>query len=130
MISFAYCILYVSDVSASLCFFEKVFDCTIKFITPDNSYGELLTGATTLAFASNTLAVSNLKNGFTKPNLANKPQAFEIAFTTDNVQRLFKKAIKHGAIAEAPPVLKPHGQMVSYVRDLNGFLIEICSPVH
>ncbi|MFO0110274.1 MAG: VOC family protein, partial [Alphaproteobacteria bacterium] len=27
------------------------------------------------------------------------------------------------------PEQKPWGQTVAYVRDLNGFLVEICSPV-
>jgi hypothetical protein len=28
-----------------------------------------------------------------------------------------------------PPTVKPWGQTVSYVRDLDGFLVEICSPM-
>ena len=33
------------------------------------------------------------------------------------------------AIALAKPKKKPWGQMVSYVRDLNGVIVELCSPV-
>jgi len=28
-----------------------------------------------------------------------------------------------------PPVAKPWGQVVSYVRDVNGFLVELCTAV-
>jgi hypothetical protein len=27
------------------------------------------------------------------------------------------------------PKIKPWGQVVAYVRDLDGFLIEVCSPM-
>jgi uncharacterized glyoxalase superfamily protein PhnB len=38
-------------------------------------------------------------------------------------------AISAGASAVKPPVEKPWGQTVGYVRDLNGCLVEICSPI-
>ncbi|MEM6437045.1 MAG: hypothetical protein AAF773_24805 [Cyanobacteria bacterium P01_D01_bin.115] len=34
-----------------------------------------------------------------------------------------------GAVAVKVPTAKPWGQVVGYVRDLNGCLIEIASPV-
>jgi len=48
---------------------------------------------------------------------------------TDDPAAAYKKAVAAGAVAVKPPVLKPWGQTVAYVRDLNGCLIEICSPV-
>jgi lactoylglutathione lyase len=65
MIKFAYTILYVQDVTQSVEFYEKAFGLVRKFVTPDNDYGELLVGETTLSFASTLLAKSNLSNGFT-----------------------------------------------------------------
>lgn len=129
MIKFAYTILYVEDVTTSINFYENAFEFKRKFITPDNSYGELLTGNTTLSFASITLAKTNLKDGFIESNLQNKPFAQEIGFTTENVEHVYQNALKAGAIAEAAPTLKPHGQTVAYVRDLDGFLVEICTPM-
>jgi lactoylglutathione lyase len=49
MIKFAYTILYVKDVDKTINFYEKAFGFARKFITPDNSYGELLVGETTLS---------------------------------------------------------------------------------
>lgn len=129
MIQFAYTILYVQDVTRSITFYEQAFGCTRKFITPDNAYGELITGATTLSFASIDLAKSNLKDGFIESSNANKPFAIEIGFTTDDVAATYTQAIKAGAMAEAEATLKPHGQTVAYVRDPDGFLVEICSPM-
>ena len=129
MIQFAYTILYVPDVTRSAQFYSRAFGFEIKFIAPGNSYAELLTGNTTLSFASTTLARMNLKDGFIESTPANKPFAIETGFTTDNVEAAYNKAIEEGAMAEAAPVQKPHGQTVAYVRDPDGFLIEICTPM-
>ena len=51
MSHFAYTILYVRDVAATIEFYENAFGFKRKFISPDGEYGELLTGATTLSFA-------------------------------------------------------------------------------
>jgi len=129
MIKFAYTILYVEDVVKTINFYEQAFGLTKKFITPDNSYGEVISGETTLSFASKALALSNLKEGFTESNINDKPFGLEIGFTTDDVQGAIKQAIESGAKLYAEPKEKPWGQVVSYVRDLDGFLIEICTPV-
>lgn len=100
-----------------------------KFITPDGSYGELITGATTLLFAQTQLAASNLTSGFDPSSLLKKPPAMEIAFLTHDVEAAYARALLAGTVAEAPAVYKPHGQTVAYVRDPNGFLIDICTPM-
>lgn len=130
MIKFAYTILYVQDVEKTLNFYEKAFGFAKKFITPDNSYGELLVGSeTTLSFASVTLANSNFKDGFTESSLSNKPFGIEIGFTTDNVEETLQSVINAGGTILENPKTKPWGQVVAYVRDLDGFLIEICTPM-
>ncbi len=129
MIKYSYTILYVQDVAKSIDFYERAFAFKRKFIAPDNSYGELITGHTTLSFASVALAKSNLKAGFIESSNRNKPFAIEIGFATNNVEHVYDKAIREGAVAEAPAKLKPQGQTVAYVRDLDGFLIEICTPI-
>jgi lactoylglutathione lyase len=129
MIKFAYTILYVQDVAKTLEFYEKAFGFVRKFITPDNSYGELITGETTLSFASVILAKSNLKDGFQEGSLNTQPFGIEIGFTTDNVEKTLKAAEGAGATIIEQPKTKPWGQVVAYARDLDGFLIEICTPM-
>ncbi|MBO6211528.1 VOC family protein [Algoriella sp.] len=129
MIKFAYTILYVKDVTKTVEFYEKAFGFTRKFITPENDYAELLVGETTLSFASITLAQSNLKDGFIESNLSNKPFGIEIGFTTDNVEETITTAINAGAELVEKPKTKPWGQTVAYIRDLDGFLIELCTPI-
>lgn len=129
MVKFAYTILYVNDVEKAISFYEKAFGFNRKFVTPDNDYGELLVGETTLSFASFTLANSNLEDGFVESNLNNKPFGIEIGFTTENVEETLKNAVNAGATIVANPKTKPWGQVVAYVRDLDGFLVEICTAM-
>ena len=47
----------------------------------------------------------------------------------DDIEADFKKAIDSGAIEFEPLIEKPWGQKVGYLRDNNGFLIEVCTPM-
>ncbi|TDP00633.1 VOC family protein [Flavobacterium sp. 245] len=129
MVKFGYTILYVNDVEKAIEFYENAFGFSRKFITPDNDYGELSTGETTLSFASKNLASQNLSDGFIESNLENKPFAIEIGFITEDVGELLQKATSFGAVLVTEPTKKPWGQVVAYVRDPEGFLIEICTPM-
>ena len=108
-------------------FYEKAFGLKRRFIH-ESGYGELETGDTKLAFANLELAKSNGVKFQSLPVDGAAP-AFEIAFVTEDVEGAFKKAVSEGAVEVKKPIKKPWGQLVGYVRDLNGFLIEICSPV-
>ena len=98
-------------------------------MSPDSDYGELISGQTTIAFASNDLGDSNFKNGFKKLESNDKPFGIEMAFSTENIEADFENAIKAGATEYEPIKEKPWGQKVGYLRDINGFLIEICTPM-
>lgn len=129
MIKFAYTILYVQDVAKTVAFYEAAFGLARKFVAPDNDYGELLVGETTLSFASLALAQSNLTEGFIESSPNGKPFGIEIGFTTQNVEETLANAEKAGAVVVEKPKTKPWGQTVAYLRDLDGFLIEICTPM-
>src|ERR1700741_478357 len=124
MITFAYTILYVNDVKKSLKFYDKAFGFKTKFIAPGDSYGETLSGATTLSFAQKKLAKSNLSKGFIESSLKKKPFGIEIGVTTSDVEATLKQAVKAGAKLVEKAKTKPWGQVVAYVRDIDGFLIE------
>ncbi len=126
---FGYVILYVENVAETIDFYEKAFDFKRKFISPESDYGEIISGETTISFASIELGLSNFKNGFQKVTAIDKPFGVELAFTTDNIEIDFKKAITAGAFEFQAIKEKPWGQKVGYLRDNNGFLIEICTPV-
>ncbi|WP_028217490.1 VOC family protein [Paraburkholderia oxyphila] len=123
-----YTIVYVSDVVASLAFFEKAFGLKARFVL-ESGYGELETGQTTFAFASHELGSSNLPTGYEAADASDKPLGIEIAFVTESVVAAHARAVSAGARSIKEPLLKPWGQMVSYVRCPDGTLVELCSPV-
>jgi len=123
-----YVIVYVADVPATLAFYEHAFGLTRRFLHESNTYGEMATGGTALAFAAEALIE---QNGIAaRPNRQNdQPAGAEIGLVTDDVATAYRNAVSAGAIAYKEPAVKPWGQTIGYVRDNNGFLVEICSPI-
>ncbi|MCF7763568.1 MAG: VOC family protein [Verrucomicrobia bacterium] len=130
-VSLGYVILYVKDVSASLAFYENAFGLPRRFFTDDigKAYGELETGATRLAFASLELAKTHLKQEVLAASPDEAPLGVEIALVTPDVAGLYARAVKAGATAVSEPAAKPWGQTVAYLRDKDGFLVELCTPL-
>ncbi len=129
MVKFGYTINYVSDVDVTLSFFEKTFEIKRRFITDENDYGELGTGETTLAFASQELGLSNFSGGYISSTESDKPLGIEIVLVTDDVSGTHQRALQNGAIELKSPETKTWGQIVSYVRCPSGILIELCTPI-
>jgi catechol 2,3-dioxygenase-like lactoylglutathione lyase family enzyme len=123
-----YTILYVKDVPRSVAFYEDAFGLSRRFVHEAGMYAEMDTGATTLSFAANGLAKSNLPCGFRENSPAGPPAGFEVAFVTENVQAAYERALAAGATAVTPPTTKPWGQTVAFVRDKDGIVVELCSP--
>ena len=126
---FGYTILYVRDVAASLDLYEKAFGQERRFVHDSGQYAELETGATTLAFASRDLAASNLPAAVRPAQVGAPTPAFEVCFVTEDVPAAFQRALEAGAEAVTEPQTKPWGQAVAYVRDRDGNLIELASPI-
>jgi lactoylglutathione lyase len=129
IMKFAYTILYVPDVTRAVEFYENAFGFQRGFLHESGEYGELQTGSTTLSFASLALAPANIEGGVTPTDALRPPPAFEVAFATDDVPAAFARATAAGAVAASAPKVKPWGQTVAYVRDLNGNLVELCTPI-
>lgn len=124
-----YTILYVPDVAASLAFFERAFGLKRRFLHETGTYGELDTGATTLAFAAHELGDGNFPGGHVRADTSAQPLGMEIGLVTDDVAAAHRQALACGARELSPPVRKPWGQTVSYVRAPDGCLIELCTAV-
>jgi lactoylglutathione lyase len=130
-VKLGYVILFVKDVSASLAFYEEAFGLSRRFFNDDNgkAYGELETGAACLAFASLEMANAQLNQEivFASPNKA--PLGVEFALISEDVPALYSRAVKAGATSVKEPATMPWGQTVGYLRDIDGHLIELCTPV-
>lgn len=126
---FAYTIIYVPDVAASLQFFEQAFGFRRRFQHESGLYGELETGATTLSFAAHEMGEMNFPAGHVAAHSSAVPLGMEVAFVADDVRLAHAKALQAGALELAAPQEKPWGQVVSYVRCPDGTLVELCSAM-
>jgi lactoylglutathione lyase len=120
-------IAYVPDVVAAVAFYERSFGLERSFVSEGGDYGELNTGQTKLAFASEALGDSNFAGGVERPG--ERPGNVEIVLVFDDPAAAFARAVDNGATPLAEPEQKPWGQLVGYLRDPFGTLVEIASPV-
>jgi uncharacterized glyoxalase superfamily protein PhnB len=123
-----YVILYVPDVVAAVAFYEKAFGVERRFVHESGQYAEMETGTTALAFAGEEM-VSNASHDFRRNRPQDEAAGAEVGFVAGDVPASFRRAVGAGATPLVEPTAKPWGQVVSYVRDLNGFIVEICSAV-
>ncbi|MDR0195359.1 MAG: VOC family protein [Myroides sp.] len=128
MIKYSYTIMYVANVEATVKFYEEAFGFMRKFLTPEEDYGELISGETTIAFAHLDLATSNLSKGYQQVN-NEKPFGIELGFVVEDVTKAIEKVVQVGGKIYEEQKVKPWGQTVGYVLDNNGFLIELCTAM-
>jgi uncharacterized glyoxalase superfamily protein PhnB len=124
-----YTILYVESVADTVAFYENAFGFEPGMVTPSKEYGEINTGDTRLAFAANSFVntLTSVPFEAARPEIAAPP--VELGVVTDEVEDAFAKAVAAEAVIVKKPETKPWGQLVGYVRDNKGFMVEICSPM-
>jgi lactoylglutathione lyase len=123
-----YVLLYVSDVTRSVEFYEAAFGLQRRFLHESGDYAEMETGPTALGFVQ----ADFMKSGgtpFRSASPGDLAPAFEVGLVTSHVEEAYARALEAGASGVATPHAKPWGQVVSYVRDLDGFLVELCTEV-
>ncbi len=130
---YGYTIVYVEDVLATIEFYEKAFCFERGMVFEEDGvvdYAELKSGETTLGFASHaSLGEMNFAGKYQKITTEGDPVGLELVFVDEDVEAATNHAVKNGAGLVAAPTEKPWGQTVSYVRSIEGTLIEICSPM-
>jgi lactoylglutathione lyase len=121
-------ILHVPDVAKAVAFYERAFGLERRFADPKGEYAEMETGATVLAFSAHGL-VDRLGT-HAEPAASAPPHGFEIAVVTDagSIEAAWRRAVEAGAVPVKPLEKMPWGQTVGFVRDPDGFLVEICTP--
>lgn len=121
-------ILHVADVGQAVEFYERAFGLERRFVDPTGEFAELATGTTTLAFAAHAL-IDRLGTE-PRPAAAGTPHGFELALVADapGIEAAWQRALAAGATPVKPLERMPWGQVVGYVRDPFGVLVEICTP--
>lgn len=122
-----YVILYVPDVRRAIDFYVDAFGLQQRFIAEQDDYGELQTGRTALGFVNETVIGREGEHRFQPGRPNADPAGAKIALVVDDVPAAFDRAVAAGATPYGDPVRKPWGQTVGYVRDLNGFVVELCN---
>ncbi len=115
-------IVYVADVSAAVQFYTDAFGLEPGFTDPSGTYATLHSPGATLAFAAP-------ENAPTAERATDPPAGFEVWIEADDVPSAYWRALEVGADDVHGPETKPWGQTVAYVKDPNGVLVEIGTPV-
>jgi catechol 2,3-dioxygenase-like lactoylglutathione lyase family enzyme len=129
-LSLGYVIFYVEDVTSTITWFGDAFGLGRRLLTPQGDYGELDTGATTLAFASLDLASSGVGGArFVTHDASGPALAASVTLVAADVPAALATASAAGGIVVTEPTTTPWGQTVAYVRDPNGILVELATAV-
>ena len=119
--------MYVEDVKTTAEFYERAFGIETAFLHESGADAEMETGQTRLGFVS--LALAGESTEFEMVRRERPAPGIEVGFVTAEINLAYERALREGAISVLAPKMKPWGQWVSYVRDLNGFLVEICTAM-
>lgn len=123
--SLGWVLLYVDDVAISTRFYTEALGLRVRFADDSGSYTELDTGPTALALCARSLASASAGLDL---DHSGGPTG-NVTLVVDDVPGAWQRALAGGAEAVLAPTRKPWGQTSSYVRDADGHLIEIASPV-
>ena len=128
---FGYVFIWVNDVTKTVEFYEQAFDCKRRILTNGvkGLYAEMETGETTLAIADTEEAEELFPEGFRANDPKQVSGAFQLSFVTSDVVEVYQKALQVGATAQMEPETKPWGQTIARLRDPNGILVSIATPM-
>lgn len=124
----AWVIRYVPDATATAAFYGEAFGLCPRF-TAGEDFIAMETGATVLAFCREGFVTSGMGLDFTPTRPGARPPGEEIAFEVADVPAAHARALAAGAMEVLAPAEKPWGQTVSYLRDPNGALVELCTAI-
>ena len=125
----AWVIRYVPDATATAAFYGRAFGLAPRFAAGED-FIAMETGATVLAFCrEGFVAGSEMGLDFTPTRAHAKPPGEEIAFEVEDVPAAHARALAAGGMEVMAPREKPWGQVVSYLRDPNGALVELCTAI-
>lgn len=118
---------WVADVPATVGFYEEAFGLKRRWLRDEGDYAMMETGPVTLQFAVESAApASGLRIRPHRPGAA--AAAVQVSLAVDDVPAARERALAAGATDVAAPVTKPWGQVVAYVRDRDGILVELTTP--
>lgn len=119
--------IWVEDVAASVAFYKQAFELTATQVDLENGFALIAAGGVDLQFADER-AAGRTGVAFRPNRPTSEAAACQLALVADDVEAAYEKAVAAGADPVVPVTAMPWGQRVGYLRDLNGFLVEMASP--
>lgn len=116
-----YIILIVADLDRTLDFYTQVLGLKLGHRSGD--YAQLDTGLTRIGFYTRP-AMAAVVGVALEPARQTAP-GFELGFKVADVDAAYAEIVAGGAMPVTPPTTRPWGQRTAYVRDPDGYLIEL-----
>lgn len=116
---------HVADARASADFYARAFGLTEKMALGED-YIAMTTGGTVLGFSRE--GFFERETGLHLPALHGE-SAQEITFEVSDGAAAHARALAEGATEVLAPVDKPWGERISYLRDPDGGLVQLCAQL-
>ena len=116
-----YVILVVDDLDRALDFYTRVLG--LKLGHRSREYAQLDTGVTRIGFYTRPAMATVL--GFDLDAPSPIAPGFELGFKVADVDAAYAEILAAGATPVTEPTTRPWGQRTAYVRDPDGYLIEL-----
>lgn len=116
-----YIILIVDDLDRALDFYTQVLGLKLGHRSGD--YAQLDTGVTRIGFYTRPAMAAVV--GFALEPAQQTAPGFELGFKVADVDAAYAEIVAGGATSVTPPTTRPWGQRTAYVRDPDGYLIEL-----
>lgn len=129
MNKFASTVIYVpGSAKAVLDFYVTAYGLELKHYDEAFDFGELNVGESSIVIANHSAGEFMVGESYSMSGDGN-PQNVEIAFTSDDVESSFQKAVENGCEALCSPKEMPWGQTVAYVKSIEGTLVGFLSKL-
>ncbi len=131
-VKLGYVVNWVADIAKAREFYTAAFGFSVQ---RDQDMGEFqwlefATGQTALAFAGQSEIKGMFPGGFSAHGASEIPLATQISVVADSIEPLWEKAIAAGATGISAPAKMPWGQTWAQMRDPNGLLVSLATPMN